>query len=77
MAEASGRSRVRTASAALVSGRRVDAEGPVATCEVARAAALRLGLPDSVQDCLGHMTAMWDGSGHPAVGGEQIPLARG
>ncbi len=74
VAERSGRSRVRTATAAIVSGRRVDAEGPVATCEVARAAALRLGLPDSVQDCLGHVTAMWDGSGHPAVAGDQVPM---
>ena len=74
LAEGSGRSRVRTATAALVSGRRVDAEAPVATCEVARAAALRLGLPESVQDCLGHVTAMWDGSGHPAVGGDQVPV---
>jgi HD-GYP domain-containing protein (c-di-GMP phosphodiesterase class II)/DNA-binding CsgD family transcriptional regulator len=74
VAETSGRSRVRTVSAALLSGRRVDAEGPVATCEVARAAALRLGLPDSVQDCLGHVTAMWDGSGHPSVGGEHLPV---
>ena len=74
VAQSSGRSRVRTVSAALVSGRRVDADGPVATCEVARAGALRLGLPDSVQECLGHVTAMWDGSGHPVVGGERVPL---
>jgi HD-GYP domain-containing protein (c-di-GMP phosphodiesterase class II) len=75
VAEASGRSRVRTLAAAVLSGKRIDAEGPVATCEVARSAAARLGLAGSVQDCLGHVTAMWDGSGYPAAKGEEIPLA--
>ena len=75
VADASGRSRARILMAAVVSGRRVDAEGPVATCEVARSAASRLGLPPSVQDCLGQVTSMWDGSGQPTTRGEEIPLA--
>jgi HD-GYP domain-containing protein (c-di-GMP phosphodiesterase class II) len=75
VADASGRSRVRTLAAAVVAGKRLDVEGPVATCEVARSAASRLGLSASVQECLAHVTAMWDGSGYPAARGEEIPLA--
>lgn len=75
MADASGRSRARTLATALRSGRRVDTVGPVATCEVARASAAQLGLPRPVQVCLAHTTAMWDGSGHPSVEGESIPMA--
>jgi HD-GYP domain-containing protein (c-di-GMP phosphodiesterase class II) len=74
VAEASGRSRARTFVGVLRSGRRLGAEAPAATCEVAQASAARLGLPTSVQECLGHTTAMWDGSGYPAVRGEEIPL---
>ena len=74
VAEASGRSRARTLAAALRHGRELGAVGPPATCEVARAAAARLGLPGRVQDYLGHTTAMWDGSGYPAVRGDEIPL---
>ncbi|WP_203338503.1 HD domain-containing phosphohydrolase [Nocardioides limicola] len=74
VAEASGHSRTRVLAAALRSGNRIDAEGPAATCEVARNAAARLGLPASVQEALGHTTAMWDGSSHPPVSGDAIPL---
>lgn len=75
VAEASGRSRARTLASALTAGRQVDAAGPVATCEVAALSAARLGLSGHVQQCLAHTTSMWDGSGHPAVGHDDIPLA--
>jgi HD-GYP domain-containing protein (c-di-GMP phosphodiesterase class II) len=75
VSRATGRSRSRTLATALRSGRRVDTVGPGATCEVARASASRLGLPVAVHDALFHTTAMWDGSGHPRVSGDDIPLA--
>jgi putative nucleotidyltransferase with HDIG domain len=74
LAEATGRSRARVLATTLVSGKKVDSEGPVATCEVARDAARRLGLPESVQVGLFHVLAMWNGKGHPAKHGEGIPL---
>jgi HD-GYP domain-containing protein (c-di-GMP phosphodiesterase class II) len=58
-----------------VSGRKVDSEGPAATCEVARDASRRLGLPDSVQAGLFHVLAMWNGKGHPSTSGDDIPLS--
>ena len=48
--------------------------GPAATCEVARAASLGLGLPEPVQVGLWHMFAQWDGKGFPSAAGEAIPL---
>ncbi len=75
VAEASGWPRVRVLAAIALAGSRIDATAPVATCEVARGAASRLGLPASVQDCLGHVTALYDGSGYPASAGEEIPLS--
>ena len=75
VAEAAGRSRVRTLAAVIRSGREIDRVAPVATCEVARQSAARLGLSAEVQEALGHMTAMWDGSGHPDVSGETIPAS--
>ena len=74
VAEASGRSRARTLASVVRSGRAIDRVAPVATCEVARQSAARLGLSSGVQVALGHMTAMWDGSGHPAVHGDAIPV---
>ncbi len=75
VAGAAGRSRVRTLAALVRSGRGIDRVAPVATCEVARQSAARLGLSAEVQEALGHMTAMWDGSGHPAARGEAIPAS--
>jgi HD-GYP domain-containing protein (c-di-GMP phosphodiesterase class II) len=74
IAEATGRSRSRVLATTLVSGKRVDAAGPPATCEVARDASRRLGLPQSVQTGLFHVLAMWNGTGHPATAGGDIPL---
>jgi HD-GYP domain-containing protein (c-di-GMP phosphodiesterase class II) len=75
LAEATGRSRTRVLAATLVSGRKFGAEGPAATCEVARDASRRLGLPDSVQTGLFHVLAMWNGKGHPPTAGADIPLS--
>ena len=75
LAEATGTSRTRVVATALTSGRKGGSEGPAATCEVARDASRWLGLPESVQLALFHALAMWNGSGHPAVAGADIPLA--
>jgi DNA-binding CsgD family transcriptional regulator len=75
VAQATGRSKSRLLAAMLTSGRQVDANGPVATCEVARNAALRLGLPEQVSDGLAHVTSMWNGTGYPAVEDLDVPLA--
>jgi HD-GYP domain-containing protein (c-di-GMP phosphodiesterase class II) len=75
LAAATGWSRTRVLAAALASGRRIDAAAPPATCEVARDAARRLGLPGPVQDSLFHTLAMWNGKGYPPVSGEAIPLS--
>ncbi len=74
LARATGRSRARVAVSLLTQSKRLDADGAAATCEVARHAALRLGLPDAVQDNLFHVIARWDGRGHPAIAGDSIPL---
>ncbi|GAA4287306.1 HD domain-containing phosphohydrolase [Georgenia daeguensis] len=73
VAAGSGRGRARTLLSALRAAR--DDEPPRATCEVAGDAARRLGLGDGVVRALAHVTALWDGKGYPAVGGEEIPLA--
>jgi HD-GYP domain-containing protein (c-di-GMP phosphodiesterase class II)/predicted DNA-binding protein (UPF0251 family) len=70
-----GRSRARVLVTALTAGRRGEVEGPAATCEVARDASAWLGLPEAVQANLFHALAMWDGTGHPAVAGREIPVA--
>jgi HD-GYP domain-containing protein (c-di-GMP phosphodiesterase class II)/DNA-binding CsgD family transcriptional regulator len=74
---AAGTGRSRPAAALLMarSMRAMARDAPVATCEVARHAADRLGLGAGVADALGHLTATWDGSGHPATSGTAIPLA--
>lgn len=74
LAHATGRSRAAVLATTLRSGRAVDAVAPVATCEVARDASRRLGLPESVQHSLFHAIAAWDGSGYPPASGEAIPL---
>jgi HD-GYP domain-containing protein (c-di-GMP phosphodiesterase class II) len=75
VAEATGRSKLRVLGTMAVSGRRMDAEGPPATCEVARDAAGRLGLGPAVTDALYAGLATWDGRGHPRRRGDEIPLA--
>ena len=73
LAEATGQTKARVLVSAAVAG--MDSTGPSATCEVARDAARRLGLQNSVQDSLFHMPTMWSGKGYPAIGGEAIPLS--
>jgi HD-GYP domain-containing protein (c-di-GMP phosphodiesterase class II)/DNA-binding CsgD family transcriptional regulator len=75
MAQATGRSKARVLATTVATARRMDAEGPAATCEVARGASQGLGLPEAVQDGLLHMFAMWNGKGFPNTAGESIPLA--
>jgi HD-GYP domain-containing protein (c-di-GMP phosphodiesterase class II)/DNA-binding CsgD family transcriptional regulator len=75
MAQATGRSKARVLATTVVTARRMDAEGPAATCEVARGASQGLGLPEAVQVGLLHMFAMWNGKGFPNTAGESIPLA--
>jgi HD-GYP domain-containing protein (c-di-GMP phosphodiesterase class II) len=75
LATSAGTSTARALATTLASGRHVEAAGPPATCEVARDASRRLGLPESVQAGLFHVLAMWNGKGHPAARGEAIPLS--
>lgn len=74
LAESTGWSRPRVVATALTKGRRGMTDGPAATCEIARDASRRLGMPESVQTCLFHVLASWDGKGFPATSGEEIPL---
>jgi putative nucleotidyltransferase with HDIG domain len=75
LAAATGQSRARVLTTTLRSMRRMDAVAPAATCEVAREAARRLGLPEPVQHGLNHALTMWNGKGYPSRSGEEIPLA--
>jgi HD-GYP domain-containing protein (c-di-GMP phosphodiesterase class II) len=75
MAAATGRSRPAVLATTLRSMRRFDATAPVATCDVAREAASRLGLPETVRHGLVHSLCMWNGKGYPRRGGDEIPLA--
>ena len=75
LADATGTSRARVVATALTTGRKGGTAGPAATCEVARDASRWLGLPESVQADLFHALTMWNGTGHPAVAGDGIPLA--
>jgi len=74
MAQATGRSKARVLATTVVTAKRMEADGPAATCEVARSASQRLGLPETVQAGLSHMFAMWNGKGFPNTAGESIPL---
>jgi HD-GYP domain-containing protein (c-di-GMP phosphodiesterase class II) len=74
MAEATGHTKSRVFATAFISGRRIDAAGPVATCEVARDAARRLGLSQAVQQSLFQTQVMWNGKGYPPASGEEITL---
>jgi HD-GYP domain-containing protein (c-di-GMP phosphodiesterase class II) len=75
LSDASGRSRARVLATTAGAGRKVSAVAPVATCEVARDASRRLGLPESVQTSLFHAVASWDGTGYPPKAGEGLPLS--
>ncbi|TDE89996.1 HD domain-containing protein [Occultella glacieicola] len=70
---AAGRSRIGTLLTVIRTA--TDVMAPTATCEVARDAARRLGLPGDVDRSLASVTAMWDGRSAPAVAGAEIPLA--
>jgi HD-GYP domain-containing protein (c-di-GMP phosphodiesterase class II) len=72
VADATGRSKTRVLATTLLAGKRLDTAGPPATCEVARDAARRLGLPVTVQESLFQTLAMWNGKGHPPVAGDEI-----
>jgi HD-GYP domain-containing protein (c-di-GMP phosphodiesterase class II) len=72
LALATGQSRARAAATLIVSGRRLSAQGPIATCEVARGAARRLGLPETVQTGLFEGLAQWNGKGYPPKAGDEI-----
>ena len=74
VANATGRSKARVLATTVVTAKRMEAEGPPATCEVASGAARALGLPEPVWVGLSHMFAMWDGKGLPSVAAEAIPL---
>jgi HD-GYP domain-containing protein (c-di-GMP phosphodiesterase class II)/DNA-binding CsgD family transcriptional regulator len=75
MAQATGRSKARVLATTVVTAKRMEVEGPAATCEVARSASQGLGLPEPVQAGLSHMFATWNGKGFPSAAGESIPLA--
>jgi HD-GYP domain-containing protein (c-di-GMP phosphodiesterase class II) len=74
IANATGRSKARVLATTVVTAKRMEAEGPPATCEVASGASRALGLPEPVQLGLSHMFAMWNGKGLPSTAGESIPL---
>jgi HD-GYP domain-containing protein (c-di-GMP phosphodiesterase class II) len=74
LAAATGRSRARALAATVRSMRAFEAVGPVATCDVAREASGRLGLPEAVRHGLVHALCMWNGKGYPRRAGEEIPL---
>ena len=45
-------------------------------CEVASRLAIRLGMPGTVCDALGHAYERWDGKGYPdRLAGEAVPIA--
>lgn len=73
LARTQGMSRARATARTLRLTPRM-AEGPRATCEVAREAAARLGLPAPVRSALFHVLARWDGKGYPPEKGAGIPL---
>jgi HD-GYP domain-containing protein (c-di-GMP phosphodiesterase class II) len=74
IANATGRSKARVLATTVVTAKRMAAEGPPATCEVASGASRALGLPEPVELGLSHMFAMWNGKGLPSTAGQVIPL---
>lgn len=74
IAHAAGRSRVSVAVALLRHSGTIDRDGPVATCEIARAASRRLGLAEPVQRSLAHTTAHYGGGAGSPLRGDDLPL---
>jgi HD-GYP domain-containing protein (c-di-GMP phosphodiesterase class II) len=75
VAAATGRSRPRVLATLFTTGRTVNAKAQPATCEVARAAARRLGLPPGVAEGVHSVLTAWNGKGHPPLAGTAIPLS--
>lgn len=75
VAGATATSPLRVLTTTLTAGAKADREGPRATCEVARDAAVRIGLPPAVQEGLFHSMARWNGRGHPRIRGTAISFA--
>lgn len=75
MVAATGRSPGRVIASTLRSMSRINAAGPVATCEVACAAARRLGLPEPMVEGIAGIMTMWNGKGYPRRAADDIPLA--
>ena len=68
--------RTRLTVAALTSGSRFGARFATATCEVGRAMARRLHLPDPVAEALYRVYEWWNGGGAPGgLSGDDIPAA--
>ena len=68
--------RALLAFTAVTRGRRFATAYTTAACEVGRAAARRLDLPETVQRSVYHVYEMWQGQGGPAgLAGDDIPIA--
>lgn len=74
VAEATGRSRPRVLATLLTAGRTMDSEGRPSTCDVARAAARRLGLPPRIAEGVHTVLTAWNGKGYPPLARTAIPL---
>ncbi|MGH2616270.1 MAG: HD domain-containing phosphohydrolase, partial [Thermomicrobiales bacterium] len=74
-ADASPPTRVRRVARVLADGTR-GAKRSIAThCEIARMLAARMGLPETIGTCVGHVFERWDGKGLPGeLAGEAIPF---
>jgi HD-GYP domain-containing protein (c-di-GMP phosphodiesterase class II)/DNA-binding CsgD family transcriptional regulator len=67
--------KVRLAVTAVTRGRRVRQAFDIASCEVGRSAARRLGLPEAVQVSVYHASEWWNGGGVPrGLSGDDIPM---
>ena len=74
VAAVTGRSRPRVLATMFTTGRAVNAKAQPATCEVARAAARRLGLSPTVAEGVHSVLTAWNGKGHPPLVGAAIPM---
>ncbi len=67
--------KLRLTVAAMARGTRFGANFSTAACEVGRATARRVGLPETVQQALYHVYELWNGGGAPArLVGDDIPV---
>jgi HD-GYP domain-containing protein (c-di-GMP phosphodiesterase class II) len=67
--------RLRLVARALADGAGGAKRAIVVHCEVARMLAVRIGLPQTVSACFGHVFERWDGKGLPGeVSGAEIPI---